>query len=56
MFEARKANHTGESRFLAIGQIDGKLWTAICTLWGGAFRIISVRRARTGEVEYYDGS
>ena len=51
-----KANHTGEERFLAIGRIDGKHWTAICTLRGEAVRIISVRRARTEEVEYYDGS
>ena len=51
-----KDNFTGESRFLAIGGIDGKHWTAICTLRSDAVRIISVRRARKEEVEYYDGT
>jgi uncharacterized DUF497 family protein len=51
-----KANHTGEARFLAVGRIDGRYWTAICTLRGEVVRIISVRRARKEEVEFYDGS
>jgi uncharacterized DUF497 family protein len=50
-----KANHMGEERFLAVGRIGGKYWTAICTLRGEAIRIISVRRARKEEVEFYDG-
>jgi uncharacterized DUF497 family protein len=44
-----------EPRFLAIGRIDGKCWTAVCTLRGRAVRIISVRRARVVEVMFYDG-
>ncbi len=44
-----------EPRFLAIGRIDGKCWTAVCTLPGKAVRIISVRRARIMEVMFYDG-
>ncbi len=48
------ADVASELRFLAIGQIDGKHWTAICTLRGEAVRIISVRRARKEEVEYYE--
>jgi uncharacterized protein len=51
-----RANHTGEERFLAIGRIDGRHWTAICTLRGQAIRIISVRRSRKEEIEFYDGS
>ncbi len=51
-----KVNLAGEVRFLAIGRIDGRHWTAICTFRGEAVRIISVRRARKEEVEYYDGS
>ena len=51
-----KANLAGELRFLAVGRIDGKLWTAICTFRGTSVRIISVRRARQEEVAYYDGS
>lgn len=51
-----KARLTSEERFLAIGRLEGKHWTAICTFRGQAIRIISVRRARKEEVEYYDGS
>lgn len=50
-----KGSLTTEARFLAIGRIKGKHWTAICTLRGDAIRIISVRRARTEEVGYYEG-
>jgi uncharacterized protein len=51
-----KSRVTDEKRFLAIGQINGKHWTAICTLRGEAVRIISVRRARKEEVDYYEGN
>ena len=44
-----------EPRFLAIGRIDGKCWTAVCTVRGDAVRIISVRRAQITEVMFYDG-
>lgn len=43
-----------EPRFLAIGQIDGKHWTAVFTYRGTAIRIISVRRARKQEIERYE--
>lgn len=46
----------GEPRFLVIGRLEGKHWTAVCTLRGEAVRIISVRRARKTEVMFYDGS
>jgi uncharacterized protein len=46
----------GEPRFLVIGRIDGKHWTAVCTLRGVVVRIISVRRARKTEVMFYDGA
>jgi uncharacterized protein len=46
----------GEPRFLVIGRIDGKHWTAVCTLRGEVVRIISVRRARKTEVIFYDGA
>ncbi len=51
-----KSRMTDEARFLAIGRIEGKHWTAICTLRGEAIRIISVRRARKEEVDYYEGN
>ncbi len=46
----------GEPRYLVIGRIDGKHWTAVCTRRGEAVRIISVRRARKMEVMFYEGS
>jgi uncharacterized DUF497 family protein len=51
-----KSRMTDEERFLAIGRIAGKHWTAICTLRGETIRIISVRRARKEEVGYYEGN
>lgn len=51
-----KASVTDELRFLAIGRISGRHWTAIWTLRGEAVRIISVRRARKEEIEYYEGT
>ena len=46
----------GEPRFLVIGRLEGKHWTAVCTRRGEAVRIISVRRARKTEVMFYEGS
>lgn len=51
-----KSRATDEARFLAIGRIEGRHWTAICTVRGEAIRIISVRRARKEEVDYYEGN
>lgn len=47
------ARSEDEPRFIAIGAIDGKLWTAIWAERDRAVRIISVRRAREGEARYY---
>lgn len=44
-----------EPRFLAIGRIGGKCWTAVYTQRGLAVRIISIRRARKTEEAAYDG-
>ncbi len=43
-----------EPRFLAVGQIDGKHWSAVITYRGSHVRLISVRRARTEEVALYE--
>lgn len=43
-----------EQRFIVVGLIGEKLWTAICTRRGEAIRIISVRRSRKYETEYYE--
>jgi uncharacterized protein len=44
-----------EPRWLVIGQIDTKHWSAVVTSRGDAIRIISVRRSRDDEVALYEG-
>ena len=44
----------GEERFLIIGKIAGKHWTAVVTYRSDRVRIISVRRSRKGEVLFYE--
>lgn len=43
-----------EPRFLVIGLINGKYWSAILTYRGENIRLISVRRSRTEEVTLYE--
>ena len=43
-----------EPRYLVIGLIDGKHWSAVITYRGSNVRLISVRRARTEEVALYE--
>ena len=43
-----------EPRYLLIGAIDGKHWSAVITCRGANVRLISVRRARTEEVVLYE--
>ncbi|GAB4140266.1 MAG: BrnT family toxin [Sphingomonadales bacterium] len=45
-----------EPRFLAVGLIGARHWTAIYTYRGERVRIISVRRAREQEIGYYEGN
>jgi hypothetical protein len=45
-----------EPRFLVIGVIDGKHWSVVVTFRGDRIRLISARRAREEEVEWYEGS
>jgi uncharacterized DUF497 family protein len=44
-----------EPRFLVIGTISEKHWSAIITYRSERVRIISVRRSRKEEVEVYEG-
>jgi len=44
-----------EPRFLAIGKISEKHWSAIITYRSEKVRIISVRRSRKEEVDIYEG-
>ncbi len=43
-----------ESRYLVIGLIDGKHWSAVITYRGPNIRLISVRRSRVEEVALYE--
>ena len=43
-----------EPRFLVIGIISKKHWSAVITYRGSTIRIISVRRSRKKEVELYE--
>lgn len=48
------ARTTDEERFLVIGKIQEKHWSAVVTPRDGNIRIISVRRSRTEEVTIYE--
>ena len=48
------AKTDNEQRYLVIGAIDGKHWSAVITYRGANVRLISVRRARTEEVVLYE--
>ena len=48
------ANTEDEPRYLIIGLIQNKYWSAIITYRGLNVRLISVRRSRTEEVTLYE--
>ena len=48
------ANTSDEPRFLVIGIIDNKHWSAVITYRKKNIRIISVRRSRKKEVNFYE--
>lgn len=50
-----QAKFMDEERFLIVGRIDEKHWSAIVTYRGRRVRLISVRRSRKKEVELYEG-
>ena len=43
-----------EERWMRIGRLGARLWSAVFTLREGRTRLISVRRAREDEVESHD--
>ena len=49
-----RARSEDEPRFLAIGLIGPKHWSAVVTYRNGTIRLISVRRSRAREVELYE--
>jgi uncharacterized protein len=48
------AKTADEARYLVIGMIEEKHWSAVVTYRGLNIRLISVRRARTEEVALYE--
>ena len=49
-----QARTTDEPRFLVIGRIHRKHWSAVITYRGQTIRLISVRRSRLEEVQLYE--
>ncbi len=49
------ARTSDEPRRLVIGRLESKHWAAVITVRDGVVRIISVRRARREEVQWYEG-
>lgn len=49
-----KAKSEGEQRYLVIGIITEKHWSAVITYRSDIIRIISVRRSRKAEVSLYE--
>ena len=49
-----RAKTEDEPRFLLIGKIDEKHWSAVVTYREGRIRLISVRRSRKKEIELYE--
>jgi uncharacterized DUF497 family protein len=48
------ARTSDEPRWLLVGKIDGKHWSAIITRRGENIRLISVRRSRDEEAALYE--
>lgn len=48
------AKTVGEQRYMLIGRIDGKYWSAIFMNRDEKTRIISIRHARIKEIEAYE--
>jgi len=53
-FELPSSQSEDEDRFLVLGQINSKNYTAIITYRETNIRIISVRRSRKKEIELYE--
>jgi uncharacterized DUF497 family protein len=45
-----------EPRYLAVGKIAGKHWSAVFAVRENRIRLISVRRSREQEIEHYEGA
>ena len=54
LLEIPAKNVIDENRYLIIGKIGEKHWSAVITYRDDSVRIISVRRSREKEIEYYE--
>ncbi|MCK4690530.1 MAG: BrnT family toxin [Desulfuromonadales bacterium] len=48
------AKTVDEPRYLVVGKVDGKGWSAVITYRDQTIRLISVRRSRPEEIELYE--
>ena len=51
IFDAKSED---EKRYALVSELDDKVWVTIITMRGEKVRLISVRRARKEEVEFYE--
>lgn len=51
-----RAKSDDEPRYLVVGRIEGRHWSAVITYREDAVRIISVRRSRKSEVALYESN
>ncbi|HJS91170.1 MAG TPA: BrnT family toxin [Steroidobacteraceae bacterium] len=49
------ARTSDEPRWMVVGKLGGKHWSAVITRRGDNIRLISARRARDEEVKVYEG-
>ena len=49
-----RSDRTGEARYMAVGEIEGRLHVLVYTKRGQALRIISLRRANSREGKRYE--
>jgi uncharacterized DUF497 family protein len=49
-----RSDRSGEARYKAVGEIEGRLHVLVYTKRGQALRIISLRRANSREVKRYE--
>ena len=54
LLEIPAKNVEDENRYFLIGKIGKKHWSAVITYRNDSIRIISVRRSRSKEVNYYE--
>jgi len=51
-----RARTVDEPRFIVVGRMEGRHWTAVITYRQGKTRIISIRPARKDEKELYESN